>query len=230
MNSSVIRFGGTSAILAGIVYVAVGILFFLQPATDSVEATMQMLATNPLHHYLYSLSFAVIAALLLAVIMALTETLQHLTGLLRWAAAIGYIGCAGSVMSQLRLLKLAPLRASVYMEGDEMIRTAIQYNWVGNSLDPYGWLQFGAVGIWLLLTAYVVVTDGQILPRANGYLGMAVGAVHLAALVGINLGVPALQAASAVLGGILLGPAWAVWTGLLLRRRADQLDSLHRAA
>lgn len=231
MNSSITRFGGICAILAAPVYLVQGIVFFLRPATGSVEAAMQLLATAPLYHYIETVGFALSALLLVAVITAMTESLQHLNaGLLRWAAAIGYIGSAATIISSLRLVRLAPLRASAYLQGDEMVRTAIAYNWVGNSLDPYGWLQFGAAGIWLLITAYIVVQDGQLFPRAHGYLSMAGGAVYLLIVVGDNFGVPTLQITGAVLGGILVGPVWAVWTGILLRRRADQLDALHRAA
>lgn len=226
MQSHIARVGGTGAFVVAVVYMVVSLNYLRWPVSATPAELMQLLRSNPAFHYISTLGFALIAIMMIPVITALTELLQRANaGMVRWAAVIGYIGCGGTIMSNFRMLRLVPARAEAFLEGDEMIRTAIQYNWIGNSLDPDGWLFFGALGFWTLVTAWTVLREGNLFPRSYGYLGFAVAALLFLALLG-NLLLPALGTAAAGLGGLVVGPAWSVWTGILLRRQAASAERL----
>lgn len=228
MYSDVARFGGFSATVVAIAYVVVSLNHLLSPAAGTPLELMQLLVQNPASHYVSTLGFALIALMMIPVITAMAERLVHVSpGLVRWAAAIGYIGCAGTVMNHLRMLRLVPLRAKVFVEGDEMVRSAIQYNWLGNSLDPDGWLLFGAFGLWTLVMAFAALREGSLFPRTYGYLGLATAGLFIMALLG-SLSAPALGTVAAGVGGLVIGPVWFVWTGVLLRRH--EVGSGHGAA
>lgn len=224
MPADVIRTGGACAVIVAVLYAVVGINHFLWPATASPEALMQVLVDRPIYHYIDTLGFALIAILLIPVITATGGLLQPVhAGLSRWATMIGYIGCAGTMMNNFRMLQLVPRRAAVFIEGDETVRAAIQYNWLGNSLDPYGWLQFGFFGFWLLVVAFLVLRQGNGFPRGYGYLALVAACLNLMILA-TNLSLPIPASLLAALSGIVVGPAWAISTAILLYRQAGMLQ------
>ncbi|HEX6990217.1 MAG TPA: hypothetical protein VF282_12195 [Bacillota bacterium] len=225
MQRDTMRTGAVCAVIAAALYLIVGVNHFLWPAAATPDALMQVLVEQPIHHYVTTLGLALIAALLIPVITAVGVLLQPVhAGVSRWATVVAYIGAAGMIMSNLRLAHLAPLRAAVYLEGDDTVRAAIQYNWIGNSLDPHGWLQFGLIGAWLLAVAILVLRGGNVLPRGYGYMTLLGALVNLLALAA-NLSAALPGFILAGLGGVVVGPTWALWTGMLLSRSAGAVGA-----
>lgn len=91
-----------------------------------------------------------------------------------------------------------------------------------NQLDPRGLVTFGVVAISLFIFSWLI-TRSPTLPKNLGYLGYAL-AIAFAILYVARLTV--LDAANplifvpALLTGFILSPAWYIWLGSLLYRRA----------
>lgn len=219
MTSDVSRVGAAAAVGIGVVYLIVGINTLVNPIyVNDFDDMAIRLAEAPLGHYIRSFGFATISVLFIPVMSALAGALGHVrTALVQCATVIGYFGCAGTIMSTLRVLRLAPLRAQTYVMGDETVRAAIRYNWVGNSLDPDGWMQFGAVGTWLLVISLVALREGRLFPKGWAWLGVAASAIHFAILLSF-LAIPEVEGVAALLGAFIFAPIWGFWTGLVLRR------------
>ncbi|MFQ5932615.1 MAG: hypothetical protein ACE5MM_09415, partial [Nitrospiraceae bacterium] len=107
--------------------------------------------------------------------------------------------------------------ASAFADADEQVKAMIAGDNIHLALDPNGWLQFGAVGVWVLVVSLAALrTSG--LPRTWAYLGIATAILYWLVVVGNALEVPVLIAISAGLGGIVLAPIWYIWIGVRLRR------------
>ena len=225
LQTDVLRTGGFGAAITAVLYIVVSVNYYLWPSTATPEQLMRVLVDNPTYHYVETLGFALISLMLIPVVTAFGELLQPVhAGFSRWAMVIGYISCAGAIISRLRMIQLVPLRAAVFLEGDETIRAAIQYNWLGNSIDPHGWLQFGCFGIWLLIVSCLVLRHGAF-PRKYGYLSLAGAVVNMLVLAS-DLGAPLPGQILAALAGIVVGPAWSLWTAVLLIRWTDGLQRI----
>jgi hypothetical protein len=91
-----------------------------------------------------------------------------------------------------------------------------------NPIDPRGLLTFGFAGCGLLVLAWMLRRSGTV-PRRLGNLGVAVGAllvvVYLGRLIVLDPTNP-LVAGPAALVGFILSPAFYLWLGTVLRRRA----------
>lgn len=81
-------------------------------------------------------------------------------------------------------------------------------------LDPHYILGFGLPGLWFL-AVNIAALVGRRLPRPLAILGILVGLLYLCIPVGFTLGIPVLILAGQA-GGILPGPAWFIWAGVLL--------------
>lgn len=219
MDSQVARLGGTSAIGVAVLFPVISVNHLFRPAAVTPVEVMEQLVSNPIYHYVNALGFALVALLMIPVITALSQSLQQVNaGWVRWAAIVGYIDSASTMMTHFRLLRLVPIRAQAFMEGDEMVRAAIQYNWFGNSLDPDGWLFFGGFGFFLLVIAWAALRVESRFPRAYGHVSLVTAGILVLALG--RIAAPALGQVVAGLGGLVLAPIWSAWTGILLRRTA----------
>lgn len=226
MRSDVIRIGGESAVAVAVLYVMVGFNSVVAPNPQTFEAMMRTLVESPIYHYVWMIGFALIAICFIPAMMAMQVVLgDPRAGLMRWATIIGYMGCAGTIMSTTRLLYVAPLRARAFLEGDEVVRAVIQYSWTANDLDPVGWMQYGAVGAWLLVASLVALREGKLFPRGWSYLGIAGAIIHFAILASY-IAFPQIQALAAFLGAFVIAPIWGIWTGRELRRLSENYETL----
>ena len=84
------------------------------------------------------------------------------------------------------------------------------------TLDPNSWIRFGVLGLSILIISLLALRVEK-LPRAWAILGSVVALLLWLAVAGNVLDVPILVAISAILGGIILGPIWFIWIGILMR-------------
>lgn len=222
MQAAVLRTGSFGAAAVAILYLIIGVNHFLWPYAETPEQMMQVLVDTPIYHYVETFGYALVGFMLIPVITAFGEWLKPAhAGISRWATIIGYVSCFGAIISNLRMVGLLPLRAAVYLDGDAMVRAAIQYNWVGTTIDVDAWLRFGCFGVWMLMTAWLLRSGGEGIPRSYILLVVLGALVNLAA-VAVNLGAPLPGAIVAVLGAIVIGPLWALWTAVLLSRQVKE--------
>ncbi len=91
-----------------------------------------------------------------------------------------------------------------------------------NQVDPRGLITFGVAAISLFVFSWLI-TRSQTLPKNLGYLGyvlaIAFAILYIARLTVLDATNP-LIFVPALLTGFLLSPAWYLWLGSILSRRA----------
>ena len=95
------------------------------------------------------------------------------------------------------------------------------------SLDPQGWLGFGAVGLWVMVVSLLALRVGA-WPTLLAYIGLATALAYWLIVAGFVFNQETLFTIGAALGGILLAPLWYIWAGLRLRQAGWTLNGVHR--
>jgi hypothetical protein len=80
-------------------------------------------------------------------------------------------------------------------------------------LDLTGLFGFGFVGFWSFIANMKIVRDRE-LPRGLGLLGIFGVLFYEAAFFGSLLHIPVLTDIGAAIGGILIAPAWFIWSAI----------------
>jgi hypothetical protein len=191
------RFAGSCAIAVGLGTILYSVAFVIALRTTSrpaVTATAVLLLLGGL------VSTPVSVALYLRLRPAEE-------GFALWALLLALVGAAGSMIhGGFDLARLV---------GPPTLPTEI-----ANAVDPRGLLTFGVAGVAVFVFASLIRRGGG-LPRGLGVLGMVAGGllilIYLGRLIIFDPSNPVLLTA-AVLGGLVVNPAWYVWLGIALRR------------
>lgn len=222
MNKSLAKVGGTCSILLGVSYVVMGVAYVLTPAeqfSGSIEKFAPSFAENPTPFTLLIWTCAVGGLIALGAVGAISALVEEENeGWVRWARNLAYLGFAVVALEFFRMLVLAPARAAAYQAGDAATKAAMVTSDFFIALDPYEWLKFGCVGLWLLVVA-VVALRRSVLPKALACLGIAGAILYWVYVAGVVLKVPALALVGAGLGASIIAPIWYIWLGVILRRK-----------
>ena len=222
-DNSLNRLGGAGSILAAISYVVVGATFLLDPSaqTSGPEEFWPAFAQNQTAHLLTHWAFALAAIFLIALVPAVSKLVRSANrGWVQWATTLAYIGLAVTTISNLREAGIKPSQATAFAEGDPTIQAAIVEAGRLSSLDPQGWLVFGAVGLWIFVVNWLALRAGT-WPKNLAYLGIAGAILYWLVLAGNVGGAFVLNQIAAGLGGVIVGPIWLLWMGLRLRKAAS---------
>lgn len=216
------RFGGLAAVATGLAYLAAGSTYLLLPVEQrpgsTLDALLTSMARDPAGLVAQYWALALVGVFGLGAVPAVTRAIRPADdGLSRWAAALAMLGFAVAVVMFVRYTHAQPIRARAYVEGDAAVRAAIEASQTAFNLDPQGWLQFGAVGLWVLVTSAQALRSGA-LARPLCWLGLVVTASYWAVVAGFVLPAPMLITIAAAAGGTLLGPLWWIWLGIVLLR------------
>lgn len=216
--------GGWASILLGVSYLVVGVGFFLQPTAQrpGSSATDQLasLAETRGAYLAVNWSFVVGALIALAAVPAISRVVNGRRGWVRWGQNLAYLGFAVTAVNFLRIVTRAPVEAAYFVgTDDELVRALITGNFIRLSLDPDGWLVFGAVGIWVLIVSVAALRDG-VIPPLLGAVGIATAIAYWLVVVGNILGITPLIGIAAGVGGVILGPIFYIWMGLRLKSQA----------
>lgn len=92
--------------------------------------------------------------------------------LLAWTSALAYVGLAALVVTELRRATILPLLGDAYVGGDATLRAAILVTERATPVEPFGWLGFGGVGLWVFVASALAIRRG-IRPRALAVVGIA---------------------------------------------------------
>ncbi|MBI3915005.1 MAG: DUF4386 domain-containing protein [Chloroflexi bacterium] len=221
-DNSLNQLGGTCSILAGVSYVAVGVAYMLMPVEQrpggNTGPFLTSFAQNPTMLLLEYWAFAIGALVALGAVPAISDRVRSVSeGWVRWATNLAFVGFAVTAINFFRLLAILPNRAVAYYKGDSLEKLAIAMNQSALSLDPQGWLGFGAVGFWVLVVSVLTLRAGT-LPKLLAYVGIGVAIAYMLVVAGYLFNADLLIAIAAGAGGIILGPIWYIWMGLRLRQ------------
>jgi hypothetical protein len=89
-----------------------------------------------------------------------------------------------------------------------------------SATDPRGFATFGLTGLWLVVVGLTIRGGGTPFPGGLGLLGAAAGVDLLALYAATVAGIGPLVQVTALLGAVILGPAYWAWTGRVLQRAA----------
>ena len=227
---SLYRLGGVCSVLVGVSYVVIGVTELLMPQ----EYTLEQNARVPLMFFqenqaLFIGQWSAMlwgAVLALAVVPAVSAKVQVLSeGWVRWTSTLATLGLAVTIIDNYWAVVLTPAIARTYMAGNEVTRIAMNTPGSALQIDVRGWLQWGAVGLWVLVVN-ILALRANTWPRLLSYLGIATAIGYL--LVLASAVIPALSGIIllvAGIGGIVLGPIWYGWMGVMLLRTGRQAEN-----
>jgi uncharacterized protein DUF4386 len=220
-DNSLSKLGGACSILLGILYLVIGLTYLLLPAdqkqTSAVDKFLPSFAENPTTQIIQFWAFALSGLLAKAVVLAVSERVRSENeGWVRWTSNMATLGFAVVAINNFRNLGFQSGLAKAYVEGDAVTKAAIKVSGPF-SLDPQGWLSFGAVGLWVLVVSLLALRAG-IWPRLLTYVGIATTVAYWLVVAGFVSNQETLFTIAAALGGIILAPIWYIWAGLSLRR------------
>lgn len=222
MNKSLAKVGGTCSILLGVSYVVVGVAYVLTPAEQfswTIEKFAPSYAENPNAYTLLLWACGLGALIALGAVPAISAFVEEENeGWVRWMRNLAYLGFGVAALEFFRLLVIMPARAEAYQAGDAATKAAIVATDSLVPLDPYAWLIFGCVGLWLLVVG-IVALRRSVLPKALACLGIAGAILYWVYVAGVTLKVPALALVGAGLGASIIAPIWYVWVGVIIRRK-----------
>lgn len=218
MSRDVARTAAVAAIVIGFLYLVATVNGIFRPDVMTEVDVMNRLASRSIDYYIDSGCFLLIAFLFIPVINAVTQAFGEAHGgWVHWAAITGYIGSGVTIADELRAWSLVPPQAELWLSGDEVVRTAIEYSWMTQWLDPYNLMQFGTLALWLLVVAIAALREGERFPRSWAYVSLLGAVLHVGMLLAI-LAAPGIRPFVQLAGGLITGPLWAFWTAAIFRR------------
>lgn len=217
--------GGTCAMALTASYVVAGLTYLLlgpdqkggtilhQPARylESLNQDATLLVAN-------HLALGIGALLGIGVVLAVWEWIRpHAGGWMPWLSALGVLGFAVTALDNFQIAAIDPMRAADFARTDAVGRTAIAVTGSSVSIDPQMWLSFGLTGLWILAVSRIIARE-RLLPALHPVLGVLAAVSYLSIEVASAMGKPGLMMASAGVGGLVVGPIWYGWLGIILRR------------
>jgi hypothetical protein len=222
---SVRRTGAVCAVALGLSYVIAGLSYLLLPAEQKggtllhhPEKYLSSLAHDSTLLVLNHLTLGIGALLGMAVIIGVWDwTRSPNAGWMRWIGALGYLGFAVTAIDNFQIAALDPMRAAQFARGELVTRTVIEVTNPIISVDPQMWLSFGLTGIWILAVSLLAFRR-KLMPGFHGLLGVIAAASYLFIEIGSVMESQFLLLFAAGAGGLLIGPVWYVWLGVVLWR------------
>jgi hypothetical protein len=215
------KIGGICSILFGIAVGVTAISYLLMPVEQQTwsdpGAYLASYAEGSTAATIENWAEALGAIFAVAMVLAVSaKVLSVSEGWTRWLSTLAIVGFAAMAIEAFRELALTPGRAATYVAADAATRAAIAENQYLVLLDPVGWFTFGGVGTWLL-AVNLLALRGNVWPNLLAYVGAVAAIAYLLILAGTFLQIDALSSVAAA-AGVVVGPAWAIWVGLLLVR------------
>lgn len=223
-SDSLNKLGGLCSILVGALYVLVGATYVLLPpeqqAGGTPDAFYRSFAQSQTLSMINFWAFALAGVFALGALPAITESVRSVNeGWARWTSNLAYLGFAVTAIDFFRSIALQPNRAAAYVAGDASVRAVLAAPTFAAGLDPDGWLGFGGVGLWALMTSLLAMRSKR-WPNTLAYVGIAVGILYWLVVVSLVFDNAALLQIVAALGGVVAAPIWYIWVGMRLRKAA----------
>ena len=213
--------GAWASVTLGLTYVLVGTGYLMQPElqkSGTIDEALGSLAIDPLGYKILNWSLAVGGVAALAAVPWICSRLtDDKSGWIAWARNLGLVGFAVAAVNGFRSLNLAMDEAENYVHHlcDEACKLAVRGDFVHMSLDPDGWMTFGAVGAFVLITTIVAMKQRAI-PALLAIVGLGGGVSYWLVVLGNVAGIDSVISIAAAVGGVILGPIFYIGMGLTL--------------
>lgn len=223
-SDSLNKFGGLCSILVGGLYVLLGATYVLLPpeqqAGGAPDAFYRSFAQSSTLNMINYWAFALAAVFALGALPAITESIRSVNeGWARWTSNLAYLGFAVTAIDFFRNIALQPDRAAAYVSGDASVQAVLAAPTFLAGLDSQGWLGFGGVGLWVLMTSLLAMRS-KLWPSTLAYVGIAAAVLYFLVVVSLVFNLATLLQIVAALGGVVAAPIWYIWVGMRLRKAA----------
>lgn len=223
-SDSLNKFGGLCSILVGALYVLLGATYVLLPpeqqAGGAPDAFYRSFAQSSTLNMINYWAFALAAVFALGALPAITESIRSVNeGWARWTSNLAYLGFAVTAIDFFRNIALQPDRAAAYVSGDASVQAVLAAPTFLAGLDSQGWLGFGGVGLWVLMTSMLAMRS-KLWPSTLAYVGIAAAVLYFLVVVSLVFNLATLLQIVAALGGVVAAPIWYIWVGMRLRKAA----------
>jgi hypothetical protein len=225
-DASLARTGSLASFGVAAAYVASGITAARMPPALQGRPDVgphefwTVLAQHPHAHLAFHWAWVAVGLCGLGAVPAIARLVfSARPGAVLWTGSAAWLGFA--MLARSHLMEVAFDRRMIphYLAASTAYQEAVHVA-AGLALDvPDGVLTYGAIGVFVLCVS-VLGLRGRRLPPALCALGFAVGALHLAGVLGYALALRPLILLAVGAGGGLAAPAWFGWLGLALRRSA----------
>jgi len=219
--------GAWASIALGLTYVLVGIGYLMQPElqkSGTIDESLGSLATDPLGYKILNWSLAVGGLVALAAVPWICSRLtDDSNGWIAWARNLGLVGFAVAAVNAFRSLNLAMDEAENYVHQlcDEACKLAVRGDYVHMSLDPDGWMTFGAVGAFVLITTVVAIKQKPV-PALLAIAGLGASVSYWLVVFGNVSDNDSVISLAAAVGGVILGPIFYIGMGLTLGDNSER--------
>lgn len=222
MNSGLGKIGGACSILTGISFLVVGAAYLLIPADQrpgsAAAKFFPSFNADPTASLLLYWAFALGSVFALGAVPAIAALVRAKgEGWVQWTTNLAFLGFAVNAIDNFRLIGVQAQRAADYVAGDATTKAAIAASQGALNLDPQGYLVFGGTGLWLLAVNALAMRE-RILPTPLTYVGAAVAVAGGLVIAGFVTRTEVLISIAALVGGVIAGPIYYIWTGIVLRR------------
>ncbi len=223
-SDSLNKFGGLCSILVGALYILVGATYVLLPPEQQIggaaDAFYRSFAKSSTVNMINYWALALTAVFALGALPAITESVRSVNeGWARWTSNLAYLGFAVTAIDWFRNMALQPARAAAYVAGDASVQAVLAAPTFGAILDANGYLAFGGVGLWVLVTSLLALRS-KMWPNTLAYVGIALSVLYTLVSVSLVYDNAALLQIVAALGGVVAAPVWYIWVGMRLRKAA----------
>lgn len=222
-DNSLYKLGGICSVLVGISYIVIGVTEILLPAEYTVEynarVPLMFFRSNPTLFIGQWSAMLWGAVLALAVIPAVSEYVRNFNeGWVRWTSTLATLGFAVTILDNYWAVVMTAPIANAYFAGNEVTRIALTTPGSAQQIDLRGWLQWGAVGLWVLVVNLLALRHSA-WPRRLAYLGIATAVAYFLTFASTAIsGLSGIILVVAGVGGVVIGPIWYIWMGVFLYR------------
>ena len=216
-----LKASGVFSICIAITYMIIALIHLSLPDIQKAGNSMSpeylvSIAESPLLLVWQIRIFAVNAVLSIAVVFSLLQYIRSgQNGLSVWASALAVIGFAiifyVSMLAQIEI----PRIATSFVQSNETIKLAI----IAQGLGFDDWMAFGLIGLWMIIVNYTGQKNRR-LPLSLAIIGIISGFANFLIAFGTVARLVILITIAAILGGVLLGPVWYFWTGIIFLKES----------
>lgn len=223
-TATTLKVGGSCAILVGIFGALYSLNYLILPPEQRLGANpadlLPSFDQNPTLLKAEFIEMVLAGVCGMGVVPAMSEMLESLKkGGARWTSNLATFSYGIMALSNLLMMQRLPIVASAYVHGDASAKAALAATWNG-SVDPEGWMQYGGVGLWMLV-ANMETAQSEELPKPLAYIGVILGVLYCLVPVSSTAQMPGLITPIMGLGAIL-APIWYIWMGFLMRSKAEK--------